>query len=92
MRKFLSFPAAPVATGMRGVLVETVKVGMADVIVTASGTLDHDIARSYSAYYRGDSMTDDVELYRRGFHRLGGVVILANRRTEWMKLRWRYLS
>jgi len=73
--KFLSFPAAPVATGMRGVLVDMVKSGMVDVIVTASGTLDHDLARSYASYYQGDFMLDDSELHRRGFHRLGNVVI-----------------
>jgi len=73
--KFLSFPAAPVATGLRGVLAEMVRSGMADVIVTASGTLDHDLARTYSSYYQGDFMMDDAELYRKGFHRLGNVVI-----------------
>jgi deoxyhypusine synthase len=73
--KFLSFPAAPVATGMRGVLVDMIRAGMTDVIVTASGTLDHDLARSHAAYYRGDFMMDDVKLYRQGFHRLGNVVV-----------------
>jgi deoxyhypusine synthase len=73
--KFLSFPAAPVATGMRGVLVDMVRAGMVDAIVTASGTLDHDLARSYSGYYHGSFMMDDESLYRQGFHRLGNVVI-----------------
>lgn len=73
--KFLSFPAAPVATGMRGVLVDMVKGGMVDSIVTASGTLDHDLARSYSYHYHGDFMMDDEKLYRQGFHRLGNVAV-----------------
>lgn len=72
--KFLSFPAAPVATGMRGVLVEMIREGMVDAIITASGTLDHDIGRSYSAYYRGDFMMDDVKLYRPRFHGLESVL------------------
>ncbi len=45
--KFLSFPAALVATGTRGVIVDMIREGMVDVIVTASGTLDHDLARSW---------------------------------------------
>ncbi len=73
--KFLSFPAAPVATGLRGVLVEMVKDGLVDVIVTASGTLDHDIARTLSDYYHGSYEMDDAVLHRSGFHRLGNILI-----------------
>jgi deoxyhypusine synthase len=73
--KFLSFPAAPVSTGLRGVLVEMVKGGLVDVIVTASGTLDHDIARTLAAYYHGRFEMDDTELLKAGFHRLGNVLV-----------------
>src|SRR5947209_20266448 len=71
--KFLSFPAAPVATGLRGVLVEMVNEGLVDVIVTASGTLDHDVARTYADYYHGDFQLDDRKLHRERCHRLGTV-------------------
>jgi deoxyhypusine synthase len=73
--KFLSFPAAPVATGLRGVLVDMVKGGLVDVIITASGTLDHDIARSLASYYHGSFEMDDAKLHRTGFHRLGNILI-----------------
>lgn len=73
--KFLSFPAAPVATGLRGVLVDMVKRGLVDVIITASGTLDHDIARTLANYYHGSYDMDDVRLHRSGYHRLGNVLI-----------------
>ena len=73
--KFLSFPAAPVATGLRGVLVEMVNKGLVDVIVTASGTLDHDIARTYADYYHGDFQMDDRRLHREGYHRLGNLLL-----------------
>lgn len=73
--KFLSFPAAPVATGLRGVLVDMVKDGLVDVIITASGTLDHDIARSLAEYYHGSFEMDDAMLHRSGFHRLGNLLI-----------------
>ena len=73
--KFVSFPAAPVATGLRGVLVDMVKKGLVDVIVTASGTLDHDIARTLADYYHGSYDMDDVRLHRSGYHRLGNILI-----------------
>src|SRR5438876_4256306 len=71
--KFLCFPAAPVATGLRGVLVEMVNKGLVDVIVTTCGTLDHDVARTYAAYYHGDFQMDDRKLHRDGYHRLGNL-------------------
>ena len=73
--KFLSFPAAIVATGTRGVLIDMVKEGMVDVIVTTCGTLDHDIARTAGDYYEGSFDLDDSLLRRRGYHRLGNVLV-----------------
>ena len=73
--RFLSFPAAPVATGLRGVLAKLIRERRFDAIITTSGTLDHDLARSWSDYYRGDFTLDDTELRKKGFHRLGSVLI-----------------
>jgi deoxyhypusine synthase len=73
--KFLSFPAALVATGTRGVIVDMIREGMVDVIVTASGTLDHDLARSWGAYYHGSFDLDDVKVKKEGYHRLGNVLV-----------------
>ncbi len=71
---FLSFPACIVATGTRGVIKELVKRRLVDVIVTTCGTLDHDLARIWRDYYHGSFMLDDVELYKRGIHRIGNVL------------------
>ncbi|HEV2138238.1 MAG TPA: deoxyhypusine synthase [Nitrososphaerales archaeon] len=73
--KFLSFPAAMVATGARGLLVDLVREGMVDAIVTTCGTLDHDIARTEADYYEGSFEMDDVELRNSGYHRLGNVLV-----------------
>ncbi len=73
--KFLSFPAAPVATGLRGVLIDMVRGGLVDVIVTASGTLDHDIARTLASYYHGRFEMDDDQVRKAGYHRLGNVLV-----------------
>ncbi|RLG09120.1 MAG: deoxyhypusine synthase, partial [Thaumarchaeota archaeon] len=73
--RFLSFVAAPIATGFRGVVAEAVKRKLFHAIITTCGALDHDIARSLSEYYNGDFRLDDGELRRDGYHRLGSVVI-----------------
>lgn len=73
--KFLSFPAALAATGTRGVIVDMIEAGMVDVIITASGTLDHDLARSWGDYYHGSFDLDDVRVKKEGYHRLGNVLV-----------------
>jgi len=73
--KFLSFPAAPLATGLRGVLKDMVKRRLVDVIITTSGALDHDLARTWGAYYEGAFELDDAELHRRNIHRLGNILV-----------------
>ena len=73
--KFLSFPADIIATGTRGIIRDLVRKKMFDVIITASGTLDHDIARTYKKYYHGSFDMDDVELYQKGINRLGNVLV-----------------
>jgi deoxyhypusine synthase len=72
---FLSFPAALMATGTRGVIVELVKRKLVDVIITTCGTLDHDLARTWKKYYHGDFLMDDVELRHKGINRLGNVLV-----------------
>ena len=73
--KFLSFPASIVATGTRGVLIDMIREGIVDVIITASGTLDHDVSRTLSDYYHGDFGMDDIALSKAGYHRLGNILV-----------------
>ncbi len=72
---WLSFPACLCATGTRGFFVEAVKRKAYNVIVTTCGTLDHDIARTYQAYYHGAFELDDIELGEQGLNRLGNVIV-----------------
>lgn len=72
---FLSFPADVISTGLRGVINDLVKKKLVDVIITTTGTLDHDIARSVSTYYCGLFEYSDRELADIGVNRLGNVVI-----------------
>jgi deoxyhypusine synthase len=73
--KFLSFPAAVVATGARGLLIDLIREGAVNVIVTTCGTLDHDIARTDADYYQGSFEMDDIKLGNSGYHRLGNVLV-----------------
>jgi len=75
MTRFLSFPAALMATGTRGVLAGLVREGYVDAVITTCGTLDHDLARSFRPYYHGAWDLNDVALHRRHLYRLGNLVI-----------------
>jgi deoxyhypusine synthase len=72
---FLSFPAALVATGVRGVIRALVERKMVDVVVTTCGTVDHDLARTWGAYYHGSFEMDDAALRKVGVHRLGNILV-----------------
>ncbi len=72
---FLSFPADIISTGTRGIINQLVKEKLVDVIITTTGTLDHDIARTFRDYYCGSFDYPDRELKDLGINRLGSVVI-----------------
>ncbi len=73
--KFLGFVADIVSTGIRGIIRDAIKKKLFDIVVTTTGTLDHDIARNFSNYLKGTFDVDDVYLARKGIHRLGNVFI-----------------
>jgi deoxyhypusine synthase len=73
--KFLSFPACICSTGTRGVIKELIKRKLFDVVITTTGTLDHDLARVWKDYYHGSFMADDRELHKKGINRLGNIFI-----------------
>jgi deoxyhypusine synthase len=73
--KFLSFPACIISTGTRGVIKELLKRKLFDVVITTTGTLDHDLARIWKDYYHGSFMADDKKLHQQGINRLGNIFI-----------------
>ena len=73
--RILSFPACIMATGTRGVIVDMVRNGYIDLIITTCGTLDHDLSRTWRAYYKGDFMMDDEKLREHEISRLGNVLV-----------------
>ena len=73
--RFLSFVAATVSTGMRGIIRDMIQKKWFDVVVTTCGALDHDIARYYGSYNRGSFTMDDYKLVEQDIHRLGSVLV-----------------
>jgi len=73
--KFLSFPACIISTGTRGVIKEVLKRKLFDVVITTTGTLDHDLARVWKDYYHGSFIADDRKLHQQGVNRLGNIFI-----------------
>lgn len=72
---FLSFPAAIISTGTRGIINELVKRKLVDVIITTNGTIDHDVARTFMDYYSGTFDYSDRELRDLNINRLGNVFV-----------------
>jgi deoxyhypusine synthase len=73
--RFISFPACICSTGTRGVIKDLIKYNFFDVVITTSGTLDHDLARIWKDYYQGSFMVNDKDLYKKGINRLGNIFI-----------------
>lgn len=73
--KFLSFPACICSTGTRGVIKDLLKRKLFDVVITTSGTLDHDLARVWKDYYHGSFDANDKDLHKKGINRLGNIFI-----------------
>ena len=73
--KFVSFVAAIVSTGTRGIIKDMIKNKWFDVAMVTCGSLDHDIARHFSHYKEGSFTMDDGELADQNIHRLGNVLV-----------------
>ena len=72
---FLSFTSNMIASGLRGIFAELCKRKFVDVIITAGGSLDHDLIRAYKDYELGDFFMDDVQLHKKGVNRLGNILV-----------------
>ena len=73
--RFVSFVAAVVSTGVRGIIKDMIKKNWFDVAMVTCGSLDHDIARHFSHYKEGSFTMDDNELADQDIHRLGNVLV-----------------
>jgi deoxyhypusine synthase len=72
---FLTFTSNLVASGLRGLIAELCKRKFVDVIITAGGSLDHDLIKAAKKYELGDFTMDDAELHGKGINRLGNILV-----------------
>ena len=71
---FLSFPADIIATGLRGMIADSIKYF--DAVITTCGTLDHDLAKAVGGKYSlGSFNADDRKLHSMDIYRLGNIFI-----------------
>lgn len=74
--RVISFTGNIVATGLRGLIAQLLKMGWFHAVITTCGAVDHDIARGVNAkYFKGDWSYDDSMLHALGIHRLGNILI-----------------
>jgi deoxyhypusine synthase len=72
---FLTFTSNLVASGLRGLITEMCRRRFVDCIITAGGSLDHDLIKSKMGYLQGDFLMDDRELHKKGINRLGNILV-----------------
>ncbi len=72
---FFTFTSNMVASGLRGVFAEMCRRKLVDCIITAGGSLDHDLIRSAMKYELGDFMMDDAKLHQKGTNRIGNILV-----------------
>ena len=73
---FFTYTSNMVTSGLRGLFAQTIKLGLADVIVTTVGGIEEDIMKAIGEKFDiGKFSADDVELYEKGENRVGNLFI-----------------
>jgi deoxyhypusine synthase len=72
---FLTFTSNLIASGLRGVITEMCRRRFVDCIITAGGSLDHDLIKSKLKYELGEFVMDDAKLHEKGINRLGNILV-----------------
>lgn len=72
----LTFTSNLVTSGLRGLLAQTIKLGMADIIVTTVGGIEEDIMKATGEkFLLGSFYSDDLKLHEKGNNRVGNLII-----------------
>ena len=80
---FLTFTSNMITSGLRGFFAQLVKLGLADVIVTTSGSIEEDIMKAVGEKFEISSFNaDDVYMHEKGENRIGNLLI---RNESYMK-------
>ncbi len=73
---FLTFTSNMVTSGLRGFFAQLIKLGLIDIIVTTSGSIEEDIMKSLGEDFKiAKFNSDDVYLHEKGENRIGNLII-----------------
>lgn len=72
---FLTFTSNLMASGLRGVVARMCQERFVDCIITAGGSLDHDLIKAAIPYEMGEFVMDDKKLHEKGINRLGNILV-----------------
>jgi len=80
---FLTFTSNMVTSGLRGLFAQLIKLGLIDIIVTTSGSIEEDIMKSLGENFEISKFNaDDIYLHEKGENRIGNLII---RNESYMK-------
>jgi len=80
---FLTFTSNMVTSGLRGFFAQLIKLGLIDIIVTTSGSIEEDIMKSLGENFEISKFNaDDIYLHEKGENRIGNLII---RNESYMK-------
>ena len=80
---FLTFTSNMVTSGLRGFFSQLVRLGVVDVLVTTSGSIEEDIMKSLGENFEISKFNaDDIHLHEKGENRIGNLII---RNESYMK-------
>ncbi len=73
---FLTFTANMITSGLRGLFAQVLKYKIVDAVVTSVGSIEEDIMKSIGENFMiGRFNPDDIELYEKGYNRVGNLFI-----------------
>lgn len=73
---FLTFTSNMVTSGLRGFFAQTIRLRMADAIITTVGSIEEDIMKAYGEEFPiGRFHSDDTALHEEGTNRVGNILI-----------------
>ena len=73
---YFTFTSNMVTSGLRDLFAQVISLGLADIIVTTVGGIEEDIMKAKGErFIVGSFDSDDVELYEKGYNRVGNLFI-----------------
>jgi len=73
---YFTFTSNMVSSGLRGLFAQAIEKGLADIVITTTGSIEEDIMKALGEkFILGSFKADDVELYEKGMNRIGNIYV-----------------